>query len=280
MLTLNTETVKLLQRGLGLKTRSIDGILGQKTESALDDFLNSEKDKLHPDHRQNILRSGRKRKATAFGQIKAIDQGIDAGIVDGYLGAQTDFAIRQLIFKAKYGRLPITWRDHQVKNNPNNWPVENHDSLEDFYGKTGRKGKKVPLKKISLPYPHKLSWHTATVINEFSCHEKVADSIQSVLEKVLKHYGLMEIQALGLDLFGGCFNYRRKRGGSSLSTHAWGIAVDYHPDKNRLYWEWDQASFAQPTYDFWWQCWEKEGWISLGRFRNFDWMHIQAARLS
>ena len=25
--------------------------------------------------------------------------------------------------------------------------------------------------------------------------------------------------------------------------------------------------------------WEEEGWISLGRARDFDWMHVQAARL-
>ena len=37
--------------------------------------------------------------------------------------------------------------------------------------------------------------------------------------------------------------------------------------------------FWGPEYDAWWRCWESEGWVSLGRLRNFDWMHIQAAKL-
>ena len=41
----------------------------------------------------------------------------------------------------------------------------------------------------------------------------------------------------------------------------------------------DKATFAKPEYERWWQCWEEEGWLSLGRTRNFDWMHVQAAKL-
>ena len=40
-----------------------------------------------------------------------------------------------------------------------------------------------------------------------------------------------------------------------------------------------EAEFAKPEYDKWWECWEDEGWTSLGRTRDFDWMHVQAAHL-
>jgi len=62
--------------------------------------------------------------------------------------------------------------------------------------------------------------------------------------------------------------------------HAWGVALDFDPNRNQLNWGRDRASFSHPDYDNWWKCWEEEGWISLGRKRNFDWMHIQAARLT
>lgn len=29
-----------------------------------------------------------------------------------------------------------------------------------------------------------------------------------------------------------------------------------------------------------WKCWEEEGWVSLGRQRNYDRMHVQAAKLN
>jgi hypothetical protein len=57
-----------------------------------------------------------------------------------------------------------------------------------------------------LPYPHRLSWKTSKVINSFSCHEQVHDSLQRVLNRVLDSYGLDEIRRLRLDLWGGCLN--------------------------------------------------------------------------
>ena len=35
--------------------------------------------------------------------------------------------------------------------------------------------------------------------------------------------------------FGGCYNYRKKRGNDiKLSTHSWGIAIDLNPATNRM----------------------------------------------
>jgi hypothetical protein len=102
--------------------------------------------------------------------------------------------------------------------------------------------------------------------------------MEKVLTNVFEHYGEERIKELGLDLWGGCFNFRKKRGGSTMSTHSWAIAVDYHPEMNRLRWGWNDAVFARPDYDFWWKAWEEEGWVGLGRVSNFDWMHIQACR--
>jgi hypothetical protein len=55
--------------------------------------------------------------------------------------------------------------------------------------------------------------------------------------------------------------------------------VDWDPANNKLKWGKDKATLAGPEYDFWWQCWEEEGAVSLGREQNRDWMHVQFARL-
>jgi len=69
------------------------------------------------------------------------------------------------------------------------------------------------------------------------------------------------------------------RGGSSWSMHSWGTAVDLDPDRNRLRWNSSKAFLARSEYKPFWEIVESEGWTSLGRERNFDWMHFQSAHL-
>lgn len=171
--------------------------------------------------------------------------------------------------------MPPCWRDGSEPPNPNGWPRDDLQALEAFYGPPGAER----LVRIEPPYPHRLAWDPRKTVRHFLCHRKVKDSLERVLERVLNHYGREGIRELRLDLWGGCFNERKIRGGTRWSTHAWGIALDYDPARNRFKWGWDRAAFARPEYDAWWQCWEAEGWISMGRQRNFDWMHVQAARL-
>ena len=125
----------------------------------------------------------------------------------------------------------------------------------------------------------KIAWNKTQKIKRFSCHERVADSVGRILKRTHEHYGDKKISELGLDLFGGCLNVRKMRGGSKWSTHAWGIAIDWDPERNQLRWNDEKANFARPIYEEWWRIWEDEGWVSLGRQRNFDWMHIQAAKV-
>jgi hypothetical protein len=107
---------------------------------------------------------------------------------------------------------------------------------------------------------------------------KVSESLERILHRVREEYGDEEIRRLRLNLYGGSYNVRRKRGGTSWSTHAWGIAMDWDPGNNKLKWGRDRATLAKPEYDTWWRIWEDEGWVSLGRESNYDWMHVQAAR--
>ncbi len=69
------------------------------------------------------------------------------------------------------------------------------------------------------------------------------------------------------------------RGGQSYSMHSWGIAIDFDPERNQLKWGRPRARLSHSDAAPFWDAWEAEGWVSLGRARNFDWMHVQAARL-
>lgn len=263
---LNKLHIKLIQdqlNKLGYQAGIVDGIVGNKTKAALSNIV-----EIH--HFDTF-----KRRAIAFIQLLCEQNNIDAGIIDGYWGPQTDFAFGILNEFLKIGIMPEPWRDEPlISYNPNNWPREETALLEAYYGEVGKH-----QKRLHLPYSHKLSWDKRHIINSFFCHEKVHESLDKVLTAVLNHYGIVEIKKLGLDIWGGCLNVRKKRGGTNWSTHSWGIALDYNPEQNALRWGRDKALFAQSEYNIWWEIWEKEGWVSLGREKNYDWMHVQAAKI-
>jgi hypothetical protein len=143
-----------------------------------------------------------------------------------------------------------------------------------FYGEVGEN-----QTKLTLPYELKLAWDPNTAIKRITCHEKVTSAVYNIFEKTLKTYGEKEIKRLRLDLFGGCLNVRRMRGGSAWSIHSWGAAIDLDPNNNQLKWGKERASFAKPIYNDFWKIVETEGGVSLGKVKNFDWMHFQFATL-
>ncbi|MEX0966300.1 MAG: M15 family metallopeptidase [Bacteroidia bacterium] len=266
-MAITKKDIRFVQQQLnakGYNAGPVDGMLGSKTMSALSNI---------PDLPRDWANA---RKVVGFIQLLAREHNIEAGPVDGFLGPQTRFALDALIRVLVEHKEPEIWRPEElVEVNPNQWPKQTPESeIIAFYGQVGQR-----QTTINVPYPHKLAWDKSKVINRFSCHEKVHDSMLRVLTKVFNHYGLDEIQRLRLDLWGGCLNVRKMRGGSRYSTHSWGMAVDYDPERNQLKWGRDRASFAKPEYAMWWKFWEEEGWVSLGQQRNFDWMHIQAAKL-
>jgi len=131
------------------------------------------------------------------------------------------------------------------------------------------------LVKIQLPYPMRLAWDTDTTVTTMMCHKLVADKLKAAFTDILAEYGFKKIRELGIDLFGGCFNYRKMIGGSAWSMHAWGIAVDLDPGRNKLKETSKTARFARPEYKPMIDIFYKNGFESLGREKNYDWMHFQ-----
>jgi hypothetical protein len=107
----------------------------------------------------------------------------------------------------------------------------------------------------------------------------VADSASRAFDKILSEYGQEGIKEIGVDIFGGSLNVRRMRGGSRYSMHSWAIAIDFDPERNQLRWNRPKARLSHADCNRFWEIWEAEGWVSLGRARDFDWQHVQAARL-
>jgi len=281
---MNAAIIRLIQEklaALGHYHDEVDGLRGDNTHKAVTAALTARSGDMPAGWRDWTD----KRKTVGFLQLWCHDEGIDAGTVDGWWGPQTEFAAGALGEKLETGAPPEPWRDTVPgTGNPNSWPVDDsagQSAMRAFYGPPGEKGKPEPgyLVLVDCPWRLRLSWNLAQGTRRIKCHQKVAASLGRVLGKVFQQYGEAEIQRLRLDVYGGSFVPRAKRGGTSHSTHAWGVALDFDPDNNKLEWGRDKATFARPDYEPWWKIWEDEGWVSLGRLRNFDWMHVQAAKL-
>lgn len=154
------------------------------------------------------------------------------------------------------------------------WPRQSE--CAQFYGVPGQTTKIVYLE---LPFPFYLDWALTTRITKIQIHEKCHDSLGRIYASVLSTYGEAEIHRLGIDQFGGSVVVRKMRNGSRWSMHAFGCAVDHDADRNQLRENHTTARFARPEYAPLLDAFEAEGWLSLGRARDMDWMHMQAARL-
>lgn len=211
------------------------------------------------------------------------------GRIDGDLGPMTLAAIRgfQRISGLKQDGVvgpktaaelwpaPIPERDQIEIFQPVSreiWPRQK--DVPAFFGEVGKN-----QTSIDLPYPMWLAWDLRKSIHKMTLHEKVAPSALRVFQRILDHYGRARIDELDIDVFGGSLAVRKMRGGSNWSMHSWGIAIDFDPARNQLKWGRDRATLDNPEYAAFWNFWQDEGWVSLGRAKNFDWMHVQAARL-
>ena len=274
---LTTAQLQELLRNAGAYAGPADGLEAQPFLDAMEKRLGQEANAGHLASGWEGWSASRRRFAVEQSLIR--DAGIEVGEIDGLVGPQTTFARKSFQHVVTTGQpLLIPGRDDDPPQAEpampaaQNWPRQS--LCNSVYGEVGQN-----QTVLMLPYRMRLAWNPGQEVNRFSCHEKVHDAFLRVFQKTLGEYGEARISDLGLDLFGGCLNVRRMRGGTRMSMHSWGIAVDLDPARNALEMTRDAAAFARPEYEPFWKIVEGEGLVALGRVRNFDWMHFQAARL-
>jgi hypothetical protein len=146
------------------------------------------------------------------------------------------------------------------------------DEMFKYFGKPNNTGKGY-LVTIELPYT---MYYDKNPVKKMSCHKSVAKAFLNVFNDLLSHYGEKKINELEINDYGGCFNYRLMRGSNSkLSMHSWGTAIDLDANRNTLKETSKTARFARPEYKPMIDIFYKHGFISLGREKNYDWMHFQ-----
>lgn len=270
--------IQRLLAASGYYAGGLDGDYGPKSKLAVQKVLERNK--------PEALKWSEVRQRVAAAQIILTAAGYEPGNIDGYwlLGGTTHEAFNSWDYKRTNGTneiLPGRSALEVVAPAPKSdktktvWPKQS--GVPAFFGKPGSPA--ATAGKVILPIPFRIAWNLNQSVKSFACHELVEDAFTAIFNEAVAHYGEKKFVELGLDLFGGCFNNRKMRGGTATSMHAFGIAYDGDPERNQLRWGKDRAEFAKPAYNAFWKIVEAHGAISLGRARNYDWMHFQFANL-
>lgn len=125
------------------------------------------------------------------------------------------------------------------------WPHEDTAALNAFYGDPhGNNGEASPawqaanLVAWAPAYPMFYSDEARSPLLHLRIHKKCVATFDAAFKDVLATLGLPYIKAHRLDVSGGTFCYRLQRGGSRMSVHSWGCAIDMDPGHNPFPHKW------------------------------------------
>ena len=161
------------------------------------------------------------------------------------------------------------------------WPKQSECNA--FYGDPrgpnggpSPKWEKENLLLVSPPWKLVTAWDGSPV-RGIRCHVLCGASLERVLKEIwasaLSQQDMIDIW--GMNLFGGAYTFRVMRGGSALSMHSWGCAVDFDPARNAFGSK--KPNFARCPSVL--NAFAREGWTWGGEWKKPDAMHFQAARV-
>jgi hypothetical protein len=163
------------------------------------------------------------------------------------------------------------------------------DEMVKYFGNPGDAHNMITM---PLPYKMRIAWDLSKTTDKVLVHKKVAPALMRVLIDLRAHYGYEKLVELGIDLFGGLYNYRPQRGlekkyeaamkaGNNalaqtyLSRHSWATSIDIFPSLNGLKTKWKDAQFSKPEYKPLLDIFEKHGFVNYGVLRGSDAMHFE-----
>ncbi|MGB1260879.1 MAG: M15 family metallopeptidase [Akkermansiaceae bacterium] len=161
-------------------------------------------------------------------QIGLKTLGFDPGAADGLRGRKTNDALAASS-AARFGS------KSEASKADGSRPPRPKPTTSDktrLFGKAGSPS----MAYFEPPFPMVFSWNGKKV-GKIGCHKLIAAPLEAALKEFAAK-GETWIKKHGLHLYAGCFNYRRSRGGRSLSDHAWAIAIDLNPDANGNHQTW------------------------------------------
>lgn len=118
------------------------------------------------------------------------------------------------------------------------WPEDNDDALDAFYGQPDgtMKWEVVNLVYIPVPWMAYLAGSNVFLSHGLRVHKKVADSLTKIFSNLWETFdhSQIAIESVGLNQIGGTYYLRSRRGALRLSNHARGIAIDIDPLHNKM----------------------------------------------
>ncbi len=136
-------------------------------------------------------------------------------------------------------------------------PVDDLEALTHVYGNCGRKKPDSKWERKNLVLIEGLPgyWNKKSKKNSpgncrLYCHYKMAPALIEALRRCVLYGVIDEIYKMG------CWNWRKKRTNSNLSTHSWAISVDINPKDGRQM-QWKRGTAPKPWSDEWYEYWPK-----------------------